>query len=144
MKSIKKATGNAQVSGQYVTEKGEVVTIACDYPPTDKDGIFAGTVTGDETLQLGGTSALGKDEKYNRQKNYKGGYEWSNVVELPPGTRFIAQVVSYGDVYSMALIKVEIVTSENDFKELVYQHKRRLLDAEYGKIEGKSAQTVTA
>jgi len=143
MKNIKTATGNSNVSGSYATEKGEVVTVACRRPPTDENGIFAGTVIGDETLQFGGTSARGKDGNYNRQIDYKGGYDWSNVVELPPGTKFIAQIVSDGSVYDMAVIKIEIINSEDGFKELVYQHKRRLLDAEYGKIEGKSAPVAT-
>lgn len=141
MKAIKTATGNAQVSGSYLTEKGEVVTIACRCPQTDENGIFAGTVIGDETLQFGGTSALGKDNKYNRQENYKGGFDWSNVVSLPPGTKFIAQVVS-GSIYSMAEIRIEIINSEDSFKDLVYRHKRRLLDAEYGKIAGNDARPV--
>lgn len=120
------ATGNADAQGRIKLLDGQEVILRGSLSKhfKEEDRTLAAEALTEVTI--GGTSGEGK------QVSYKGGYgDWASVVFVPPNTKFILEVISYGSIYSMAEVKVMFPDGGEDLAEKLYQYKLDKLNNEF-------------
>lgn len=122
------ATGSFNLQGSVMTDEGPK-TFCKGGAGLQKPSSLSGVVTSRD-FKIGGSysSAAGT------LLNYKGGDgRWSNVVTLPKHTKFVMTLLSPGNVYNMARIKVTVFQDDEDvdLKTLTLRSHLELLSHQF-------------
>jgi hypothetical protein len=143
--AIKKiATGNVRIAGKFINQENEEVklTYGSNIPWEEIEGqeaFFSGMAAGDKGIKFGGTSTQAKPEDKENYGDWDivsyraGDGERAKVVHVPPGTKFTAVLVQYGDVESFGIMRIFIHEDEEDLKEFEYQMCLAALNKRFGK-----------
>lgn len=145
MSQVQIATGNADIRGKFLDNKGNLVEILNRYskspwiPTEGQKPFFFGVATGGG-IKFGGTTRHSEttEEKENFGEftlaSYKAGDgNWAKVVHIPPGIKFTARLIRNGNVNAFAQIEITVHDNETDLKEATYQLCLAALNKEFGK-----------